>query len=234
MFTAEDTTHFVRHSHKQNFMLLVENHNQYSEFTCFPLNHDNQPSETPYSISTDALMDMVTLPTTSNTQAELTDERVFLDNAQYLGWTYQTTDKTKLFYSHETKVIANSFPFPPLIFLLHKTKRTLSIYATQHKTRPKMTTRLYCAPLPNINNFGHVCLGSLVLPKENNIDAISEAYFQSTKTHLNNKDLFRGKSVTNQEYYNWALEVIKTKRKVSVKELAPSQQSTIEKLLKTL
>ncbi|MFA0698170.1 hypothetical protein, partial [Vibrio sp. 10N.222.49.C9] len=86
-----------------------------------------------------------------------------------------------------------------LVFCYDKSTTSLCVAVTQHAKRCTATTRLYFAPLPNVWQNTSICLGSVNLPKTEDIDEIAKAYINSTKTHLNHTGMFRDSQVSNTE-----------------------------------
>lgn len=149
-------------------------------------------------------------------QSGLIDPRVLVDSGNTLIWQYTPNPEQCLYYKYRDKTFAKPIKWCNFIFKLQGNE--LSVFAVQHKSRPTEKTRLYFAPLPNVYSSGNICLGSCSLPRNKDIDAISECYFESVKTHLNNRKLLRGhKEVSDTQFFNWIKS--KTTTPIRVSEL---------------
>lgn len=83
-------------------------------------------------------------------------------------------------------------PVPTLIFAA--CKQNLYVYAIKRGGRPQESTRLYHAPLLNVWESGHVCTGSMRLPKVAGVASIPQwehAFWHSTFTHTNHSRVVR-------------------------------------------
>ncbi|ENM5835483.1 hypothetical protein NTH44_003593 [Vibrio metoecus] len=129
----------------------------------------------------------------------LLDERILVKNCDELVWYYKPEDKQRFFYRHEGRTINAPIKWPTFIF--RKTGNELKVGVIQHNKRPTLTTRIYYAPLPNVYDSGKICLGSCTLPNTFDVDEISKAYFNSVKTHINNKKMLRAFKMISQEDY---------------------------------
>lgn len=113
--------------------------------------------------------------------------------------------------------LALKIKWPNLLFA--RKGKALFVAVLQHKTRPTNKTRLYLAPLPNVYANHNICLGSVSLPDNNDIDEISMAYIESTKTHLSNSDFWRKGGLTIERYVQWIKQKADSKTPISVSEL---------------
>ncbi|PSU31663.1 hypothetical protein [Photobacterium lutimaris] len=151
-------------------------------------------------------------------QSGLIDPRVLVDSGNTLIWQYTPSPDQCLYYKYRNKTFAKPIKWCNFIFKLQG--NGLSVFAVQHKSRPTEKTRLYFAPLPNVYSSGIICLGSCSLPRNKDIDVISECYFDSVKTHLNNRKLLRDhKEVSDTQFLNWIKT--KTTSPIRVSELKP-------------
>lgn len=141
----------------------------------------------------------------------LTDERILATSHDTIVWTYTPKPSQPLFYRQGGKTIAKPIMWPTFIF--KKKGGSLSVGVLRGRGRPNANTKVYCAPLPNVYHNGGICMGSCNITNLDDIDAISEEYLNSTKTHLNNREFLRHpkkvmKSPTqdrlsNADYYRW-------------------------------
>ncbi|WP_439438041.1 hypothetical protein [Salinivibrio costicola] len=148
----------------------------------------------------------------------LIDQRLLVKNSKHMVWMYTPTPDQPFYYRHMNKRLATPINWPTLVF--KRTGQSLSVCVLQHKTRPSLNTRVYHAPLPNVYKSGSICLGGCVLPMTDDIDAITEEYLNSVKTHLNFDGGFRGvDAMTDKQYFQYIQR--KTKEKIKVSELTP-------------
>lgn len=151
---------------------------------------------------------------------EVLDERILVKTHNQLVWTYTPSNDQNLYYKYGKHGYAGNFNWPTLIFKLVDKRLSVAVLRSA-KNRPNSKTKIYHAPLPNIGMAGEICLGSVYLPTNNNIDEIAKSYLESTKTHFNRTPYFsRKRSESTQEKY---LEWVKTKANEPIKmtELTP-------------
>ncbi|EGQ9284647.1 hypothetical protein F7U66_02070 [Vibrio parahaemolyticus] len=213
MFIAEKPHYTKRDKSPSRFMLLVNNEGSSSRITQFLINEKNKP-ECPTSVSVEEAVKKFkkASPTEKAVTPRMHDPRILVETEQYIVWHYRPSKEQKLFLKHSGRNINQRFPFPSLVFAKKKETNTLYVTAMRHHKRPSLSTRLYQAPLPNVGADANICLGSVVLPKTDDLDAISEEYLNSYKTHLNNHNLFRKGETTDYRFYKWAKEAIKNNK----------------------
>lgn len=149
---------------------------------------------------------------------DLIDRRLLVKNSKHMVWMYTPNPDQPFYYHHQNKRLAKPIHWPTFVF--KRTGQSLSVCVLQHKTRPSLNTRVYHAPLPNVYKSGSICLGGCVLPLTDDIDAITEEYLNSVKTHLNFDGGFRGvDAMTDKQYFQYIQR--KTKEKIKVSELTP-------------
>lgn len=133
---------------------------------------------------------------------EILPANVLVANDQLLVWWmpasthYMTFDVSM----HETEGkkrlqgVSGFVPVPALVFALQRSRaqggafQGLSIHALGENARPAVDTRMYRAPLLNINDSGDVCWGNGETPKGRTAEEISawqQFFFSSTFTHYN-------------------------------------------------
>lgn len=146
------------------------------------------------------------------------DPRILVNTRGKIVWHYTPRSNQNLYYRYGSNSMAK--PIKWCSFLFKYESGRLSIAVLRSKQRPTLTTRIYHAPLPNVHSNGDICLGSCVLPKTGNIDQISEAYFESTKTHMLSGCRLRGKeNLSDKDLFKW-LES-KVENPIRVSELTP-------------
>lgn len=210
-------------------LFLLEQYGSDSFISQMQISNNNEIS-LPVTINPVELIEALSTATTlnSNTQSELIDPRILVKTANKLVWHYTPKATQRLYYSHANKKINAPIMWCNFVFMLQG--KQLSVAAVQHKTRPNANTRLYHAPLPNVYQSGKICLGNCTMPDTLDIDALSETYFDSVKTHLNFKGQLRANKETSQSQY---YEYIKSKinQPIRVSELTPfgSLQTFIRK-----
>jgi len=95
----------------------------------------------------------------------LLSERVLMDTHEHIVWYAPSTVRVKLVQNkgklHRLRVV-----WPSLLFVAHKSKKSLSVYGLAFKRRPKLSDPVYVAPLWNIYKTNNLCLGSARLPDE--------------------------------------------------------------------
>ena len=96
--------------------------------------------------------------------------------------------------------VSAQLPLPPLVWALRRTEgrglwQGIYLWALLDDKRPGPQTKLWRAPLLNLNDDGLVCWGNGQVPKTRTQDAIEsweEAFFASTFTHFNQSMPFKG------------------------------------------
>lgn len=145
------------------------------------------------------------------------DSRVLIEDEERLVWFDEF--KHSISYKYLEKIRDFRVKMPNLIFVFNKRSKTLRV-ACVANGRPNEKSRLYAAPIPNVGNTGAICLGSVKLKSSDSIDEITEKYFNSNKTHLNNNRLLKGKSISNEQYFQWLIEKEKSGKKIKISELS--------------
>jgi PRTRC genetic system protein B len=123
----------------------------------------------------------------ANMAAEVLPENVLARTPESITWWSQAQPRLMFFgeANAETRgLTAKTFPHPPLVFRIHG--RELFVRALGENRRPRRDTRLRNAPYWNTDAQGRVCLGSMRVPEEVSVNAITKwerAYFESEFTH---------------------------------------------------
>lgn len=114
-----------------------------------------------------------------NTGVELLNERSLVANLETLAW-FRPRGKTTICVNGSDFAV----PLPSLVFFCHQGQ--LYVKAFKGKGRPKTSTELYSASLPNLYSDGLWCAGGNLLPSrpsQSDIEKIETMFFQSPFTH---------------------------------------------------
>ncbi|MDF9399070.1 hypothetical protein [Vibrio sp. 1180_3] len=191
---------------------IVEHFDKESFVTAYDIDLQNKISNARV-VNRDDLIDALKTANHSN-GLDILDPRILVSTPSTMVWTYKPSKYQPLYYRHNNRTFAKPILWCTFIFKYHQGR--LSVCVAPNGKRPTVNTRVYCAPLPNVYQSGKICLGTCQLPTTGNIDEISEAYFNSTKTHMNSNGLFRKKkSLGNTDYYAWLQSKVETPIRVS-------------------
>ena len=165
-------------------------------------------------------------------------EHILMETNSTLVFFEPTHQRYPVFYRSarkKGKMVARALKvsIPPLLYVVDKHRRGLKIFLLRYNRRPTLTDRLYHAPFPNVSRNGGVCLGNVELPSElevSNTAAISDAYLNSVKTHLNSTKMFRQGETSEDRWYHYMSGVEEGKRKLRVSDFTVC--GTLESLLK--
>lgn len=123
--------------------------------------------------------------------------------------------------------------WPPLLWVTSKDGGTCHIFALPSNSRPKLTTKVYQAPLMNISPEGYFCQGTARLPKvmtQENIVEAQNSLFDSYFTHVNNSTTIKSKSnVDSAANLKFWINKMKNNSRVLTKEL--NFHATLESVL---
>jgi len=129
-----------------------------------------------------------TVMATNGTRAQLQAANVLVDDAHTLIWHVKRKVTDMWFRVHGAKAVNYRVEYPPLLFVASKQTRNLRVFALTANTRPVPSTRLFLAPLMNINSTGNLCQGSATLPDniaQDTMNDIENTLYDSIFTHLN-------------------------------------------------
>ena len=118
----------------------------------------------------------------------LLSERVLMETHQYVVWYAPSSVRVKLVKGKGGKLHRLRVVWPSLLFVAHKSNKSLSVYGLAFKRRPKLSDPVYAAPLWNIYNSHNLCLGSARLPDEISpisIEEMENCIFDTVFTHTN-------------------------------------------------
>ncbi|MDA0152441.1 hypothetical protein OH460_09010 [Vibrio sp. Makdt] len=107
------------------------------------------------------------------------DDTVLLENDDAVVWYTQANTKLTQFY---TSHVIPSVPHPQLVFFVSKKHQRLAVVATKQVNRPSLSTPIFHAPLANLYDDTHLCLGTAVLPEvrnSRNIKAMADCLLTS-------------------------------------------------------
>jgi PRTRC genetic system protein B len=123
----------------------------------------------------------------ANMDAEVLPEHVLARTPELIAW-WSRAQARLMFFAEgnaETRTLnGKMYPHPALVFMIHG--RELFVRALAEDCRPKASTRVKSAPYWNTDSQGQVCLGSMRVPDEVNVNSLAgweTAYFVSEFTH---------------------------------------------------
>jgi PRTRC genetic system protein B len=133
---------------------------------------------------------------------------------------------------------SSSVPVPALVFMLRRSRASsgaylgISVFALSDNARPGPLTKLFRAPLLNINEQGDVCWGSGVKPKGravSDIPAWQALFFSSVFTHFNGSSPIKGK-----DCYGFIADLLEAKATTfPVESLIPTK-TTLQKVVDSM
>jgi len=151
-------------------------------------------------------------------------ESVLCDSSEYLVW-YKRRFVGEMWFRVGSKPESFTVEWPPLVFVANKSHRSLRVFTLPSNNRPTGRTRLYHAPLMNINSHGILCQGTAALPSQICIETIhhcESTLFDSQFTHVNHEFTLRKETSNKQHLDYWkgkAKNITQPAKRVSVKEL---------------
>lgn len=215
MFTQSNYEAVGERKANRKEALILETYQNETFITCYDIDHKDNPVN-PRVVSPEAVLEKLSADRVCET--DIIDSRILVNTKSKLVWHYTPSPKQPLYYRYNNHSMAT--PIQWCSFVLKRQGQGLSIAVVRSKQRPTLSTRLYRAPLPNVYQSGQICLGSCVLPDTVNVDAISEEYLNSAKTHLIYKSPLRGQeTLSDTELFTWLQSKITAPIRVS--ELAP-------------
>jgi len=148
-------------------------------------------------VDIDTLRELLT--TDNQSTMEILPEKVLINNSRVAVW-WSARQKRRMFIRTNDHTIMLNVIYPSLIWGVNKHSRTLHISAIANK-RPTMISKLFHAPLMNIDGNGLVCQGSATIPQVDNInqkviESIETCIFDSNFTHTNHDQTLRGKETS--------------------------------------
>ena len=124
-------------------------------------------------------------PQTYDKPQSLFSPNLLRHTANSMMWFTKATRRPMWF--RDAKPVTYNVWWPALLWKLKDNQ--LTVFALASHQRPTLNTRLYRAPLMNVNRSGVICLGSAHLPDQpthERLHDIENCLFDSYFTHLNN------------------------------------------------
>ncbi len=150
-------------------------------------------------------------------------ESVLVDSPDRLVW-YKRRFVGEMWFRVGQKPECFVVEWTPLLFMADKEHHALRVFALGTNSRPGPETRIYHAPLMNINDHGDLCQGSAQLPAEISvatIGACEASLIESQFTHVNHDHTLRSKTSNAQHVDFW-------RRKARTKTARPQRVRTHE------
>jgi PRTRC genetic system protein B len=119
--------------------------------------------------------------------AEVLPEHVLARTPELIAWWSPARQRLMFFGDGNLdtrKLNGKMYPHPALVLMIHR--RELFVRALAEDCRPQANTRLKSAPYWNTDSQGRVCVGSMRVPDEVNVNSLAgweTAYFASEFTH---------------------------------------------------
>ncbi len=174
-------------------------------------------------ISADDLAACVSDYTKTGTGHQLIPNNLLMDNKRTLLYWEKAKRRPMWFkVGAPLKLIVT---WPALLLSVDRKTRSLSAFAIANR-RPAMDSRLFHAPLMNVNGQGTLCLGNAVLPDKMDCETLPECtacLTDSFFTHVNHPQTLRlskkGGSVDNRMHLRYWKNKAKTGEPVRLAEL---------------
>lgn len=150
-----------------------------------------------------AILDMLTL-NTQGIHNEMLPANVLACSGEKLAWHIPGVTR-KMHFKVDGHTFTLTVPWPNLVIRIER--NTMSVAALPHRKRPTPDTRLYHAPLMNIDEEGVLCTGNASLPQNRQIASIPqwESVLTGTFfTHVNHDMTFRAFTRKNEDGNDWA------------------------------
>lgn len=179
---------------------------------------------------------VASLVESSENGAAWRDNRVIYESADILAWVSKSK-KHSMWFRVGGKAFRVNAVWPNLLFVVHKSSRSLKVMATARSSVTK-STRLYEAPLCNISKGGSVCQGNATLPDRQIIgtaevlDECEATIYNSNFTHVNSSETLKDCRDTNKHVAAWK-QFAKESRKPKASEMVRSNM-TVESYIRQL
>lgn len=117
--------------------------------------------------------------------------------------------------------------WPPLLYIVKTTERRMNVFALGSNSRPTGKSKLYHAPLMNLDEHGSLCLGTAHLPRSITIDdleACQASLVESQFTHTNHTMTLKGGATNTTHFAFWKSKAAKGKQgpgRVKASEMQP-------------
>ena len=132
-------------------------------------------------------------------------ENVIFDSPASVIW-YKKRFVHPMWFRVGKKLECLLVEWTPLLFFANKSNRSLYVFSLSSNSRPTMSTRLYHAPLMNIDETGYLCQGSAKLPHEIsllNLNKCEETLISSQFTHINHDYTLKQKTGNKEHILFW-------------------------------
>lgn len=163
----------------------------------------------------------------STVSSQILPESVLVDSPDRLVW-YKRRFVGEMWFRVGQKPECLVVEWTPLLFMADKERMTLRVFALGTNSRPGPETRLYHAPLMNINSYGNLCQGSAQLPTDISvvtIGACESSLIASQFTHVNHDHTLRAET-SNAQHVDFWRKKSRTKttnaQRVRARELCPA------------
>lgn len=179
---------------------------------------------------------VASLVESSENGAAWRDNRVVYESADILAWVSKSK-KHSMWFRIGGKAFRVNAVWPNLLFVVHKSSRSLKVMATARSSVTKLT-RLYEAPLCNISKGGAVCQGNATLPDRQIVgttevlDECEATIYNSNFTHVNSSVTLKDCPDTNKHVAAWK-KFAKENRKPKASEMVKANV-TVESYIKAL
>ncbi len=154
---------------------------------------------------------------------QVIDKRVIASGDDTLVW-YESAQVRPIYFRIGRKNQKFTVPWPTLIF---KAKgRSISVVASRFKRPPKLSEKIYHAPLMNVYQNTSVCTGSAICPDETTPASLSQwntVIYDSNFTHTNHDHTLRqpgNKETTTPALHQFWRE-LRDKKTFPVRQLNP-------------
>lgn len=139
-----------------------------------------------------------------NTGSHCIPESVIYDSPSSIMW-YKKRCKHPMWFRVGVKPERLYVEWPPLLFRVNKIDNKLYVFALSSNKRPDDNTRLYHAPLMNIDESGLLCQGTAHIPHDISFSSLNDcedALIESQFTHVNH-DLTLKENASNEKHLNY-------------------------------
>lgn len=163
----------------------------------------------------------------STVSNQILPESVLVDSPDRLVW-FKRRFVGDMWFRVGQKPECLVVEWPPLLFMADKERNSLRVFALGTNSRPAPESRIYNAPLMNINSHGDLCQGSAHLPIDISVATIGEceaSLIESQFTHVNHEHTLRGETSNGQHVDFWRNKSRKKETKaqrVHTRELCPA------------
>ncbi|MBW8191350.1 hypothetical protein K0504_09900 [Neiella marina] len=151
----------------------------------------------------------------------LLPEKVLHQSDSQITW-YTKRQRRSMWFRAGKGVENLLVEWPALIWSASRNGACCKIMALPNNSRPNANTKLYVPPLMNLSSNGLLCQGSARLPKQVDIDTLTEAencLFDSQFTHVNCAETIRGIGSSNAKHIKFWRHLSRNGGRVYVRDL---------------